>query len=207
LQRLQTAEPPVLMQYPSPEPGYRRPPVSIQLAADADSTAADLRSSYGDFVSLRVGVLPYPPPARQPSPLPASARTSDRVRVNPTEMRIVLEAPLALRSGQTTTFGLLLTNLSDHDICVRTNGHLTATIVDDTGTAVGGYTGAQHLPLVIFTAAPSETVRIPLLVGTASYSAELGYAVPAGTWHLTAPMNLGDGRQLLTPALQLTITQ
>ena len=135
------------------------------------------------------------------------ARTDDREPVDPAEMSIVLAAPLAIGTGQTATHDLLFTNLSDQDIRVRTNGNLTATIVDDTGTAVGGYTGAQHLPLMIFAAAPSETVRIPVLVGTASYSPELGYAVPPGTWHLTAPMDLDDGRHLVTPALELTITR
>lgn len=207
LQRLQSAQPRVLRQYPIPDPGYRRPPVRIHVSADAQSTAADLHSAYGDFVSLQVGALPYPPAAQSTSaPREATARTDSRETANPAEMSIVLEAPLAIGSGQTTTHGLLLTNLSDQDIRVQTNGHLTATIIDDTGAAVGGYAGAQQLPLVIFTAGPSQTVRIPVLVGTASYTSELGYAIPPGTWHLTAPMNLADGRRLVTPALELTIT-
>lgn len=206
LQRLQSTEPRVLRQYPTPEPGYRRPPVHIHLSADAQSTAADLHRTYGNFVSLQVGALPYPHAAHSPSVTRPMARTDDRETVNPAEMSVALEVPLAIGSGQTTTHGLMLTNLSDQDIRVHTNGNLTATIVDDTGAAVGGYAGAQHLPLVIFTAGPSETVRIPVLVGTASYTSELGYAIPPGTWHLTAPMNLADGRRLMTPALQLTIT-
>lgn len=207
LLRLQSTKPRALMQYPTPKPGYRRPPVRIHLSADAQSTAAELHNTYGDFVSLQVGALPYPPAAHPPSGPRASAQTSDRAPANPSEMHIVLETPLALGSGQTTTHGLLLTNLSQQDLSVHTNGHLTATIVDDSGAAVGGYTGAQHQPLVIFTAAPSETIRIPVLVGTASYSPELGYALPPGTWHLTAPMNLADGRHLVTPPLELTITR
>lgn len=206
LQRLQSAEPRVLTQYPTPGPGYRRPPVRIHLSADAQSTAADLHSTYGDFVSLRVGALPYPPTAQSTSAPHATIRTDNRETPNPAEMSIVLEAPLAIGSGQTTTHGLLLTNLSDQDIRVHTNGNLTATVVDDTGAAVGGYAGAQQVPLVIFAAGPSDTVRIPLLVGTASYISELGYAIPPGTWHLTAPMDLADGRRLVTPALELTIT-
>ena len=70
---------------------------------------------------------------------------------------------------------------------MHTNGQLTANIADpNTGRAVGGYTGAQILPLIPFTAAPGDTVRIPLLVGTASYDPALGYAVPAGRWALFA---------------------
>jgi hypothetical protein len=207
LQRLQSTEPRVLREYPTPEPGYRRPPVHIHLSAHGQSTAANLHSAYGNFVALQVGALPYPP-AAQPTIAPrAMARTENRETADPAEMSIALQAPLTIRTGQTATHGLLLTNLSDQDIRVHTNGNLTATIIDDTGAAVGGYAGAQTLPLVIFTAGPSQTVRIPVLVGTASYTSELGYAIPPGTWHLVAPMNLADGRRLVTPALELTITR
>jgi hypothetical protein len=78
---------------------------------------------------------------------------------------------------------------------VRTNGHLKATIVDSRGVAVGGYDGGQRLPLLVFTAGSTESVRIPILIGTSSYSTELGYAIPAGAWRLIAPLNLGDGRR------------
>ncbi len=127
--------------------------------------------------------------------------------MDPAQLRIVLDGPLHLRSGQTVTHGLLLTNLTDHDISVRTNGHLTATVVDEAGEPVGGYVGAQQQPLVVITARPSETARVPLLVGTASLAPELGYTVPAGTWHLRSRLDLGEGRQYVTPALELTITE
>jgi hypothetical protein len=111
------------------------------------------------------------------------------------------------RFGDTTTHHLLVTNLTGADVGIETNGHLTATIVDpDTGVSVGGYAGAKRLPLVTFTAAPATTVRIPLLVGTASYRPALGYTVPPGTWWLTAPIRLADGRHLTTPPLAVTST-
>lgn len=60
LLRLQDVQPGVLEQYPTPDPGYRRPPVCINLAPGAESTAADLHARYGGFVALRVGALSYP---------------------------------------------------------------------------------------------------------------------------------------------------
>ena len=206
LQRLQSIEPHLLMAYPTPDPGYRRPPVDIHLSADAQNTAADLHNSYGDFVALKVGALPYPPEPKSINTREATTPTERREPANPAEMNIALEGPLAIRSGQTSRPGLLLTNLSTEDIHVHTNGNLTATIVDDAGADIGGYSGAQTMPLMVFTARPSKTVRIPLLVGTASYKPELGYAIPPGTWHLTAPMDLADGRRLMTPPLKLKIT-
>ncbi|NYJ75874.1 hypothetical protein [Allobranchiibius huperziae] len=206
LLRLQSAEPRQLMGYPTPDPGYRRPPVDIDLTADAQATAADLHQTYGDFVALHVGALPYPPEPPSASTRRTAGPPDEREPANPAEMHIALESPLTIRSGQTRMHGLLLTNLGTEDIHVPTNGNLTASIVDDAGTVVGGYSGPEPAPLMVYTAGPSETVRIPLLVGTASYRPELGYAIPPGTWHLTAPLNLDDGRRLTTPALELTIT-
>lgn len=208
LRGLQDSRPSVLQEYPSPEPGYRRPPVEIDLAAFAESTAAELHNTYGGFVSLRVGALPYPPRPDLPSPSQSTPRGLERGTVNPGEMRVVLDGPLSVASGHTATHALLVTNVSGHDSRVHTNGVLTAVIIDaGTRAVVGGYAGAQHQPSVIFTAAPSETVRIPLLVGTASYTPQVGYAIPAGSWHLIVPMDLGDGRRVATPALELTITR
>ncbi|UIJ35996.1 hypothetical protein [Allobranchiibius sp. GilTou73] len=206
LLQLQSAEAHLLMRYPTPDPGYRRPPVDIHLSADAETTAADLHHAYGDFVALQVGALPYPPKPQSSTTRRTTAPTDQREPANPAEMHIALEAPLEIRSGQTRTHGLLLTNLGTEAIRVHTNGNLTATILNNSGAVIGGYNGAQITPLIIFTAGPSETIRIPVLVGSASYQPELGYTIPPGTWHLTAPLDLADGRRLTTPALELTIT-
>lgn len=204
---LRETHPYALQQSPSPSPGYRRPPVRIRLAPDAEDAAADLHARYGDFVALRVGALAYPPePALAVRP-PQGTGGGARTPVDPDEMHLALDGPLSIRSGRTTTHHLLLTNLSGHEIRVHTNGNITAAIIDGkTGAVVGSYVGAQRTPLIIFTAAPSETVRIPLLVGTASFDPDLGYAVPPGNWRLAAPMDLGDGRRLVSGLLHLTIS-
>jgi hypothetical protein len=117
-------------------------------------------------------------------------------------MSIALETPVVIGTGHTTTHGLLLTNLSDRDIAVhqgqldrdhhrrhRRDDRRVRRIPDPPA-------GDLHCP----------PVRIPVLIGTASFTSELGYAIPPGVWHLTAPMDFADGRHLLTPALELTIT-
>lgn len=204
---LQDARPRVLQMYPTPDPGYQRPPVRIHLDASAEATAADLHARFGDFVSLHVGALIYPPNPHLARGTRSRATNPERDLVDPEEIRIELDGPLAIRSGQTETHALLLSNIGDHEVTVNTNGSLTAVIVDpNTATPVGGFTGMQILPLITFTADPGQTVRIPLLVGTASFNPNLGYTVPPGTWHLYAPMDLADGRHLVTPALALTVT-
>lgn len=207
--KLRDQRPHVLQMYPTPEPGYQRPPVHIHLDASgpAVAAAAELHDRYGDFLSLHVGALPYPPdPSQFRTP---RLRTTEPRRglVEPEEMLLELDGPLSIRSGQTATHALVLRNTSDRPITVDTNGNLTAVIIDPaTGTTVGGFTGAQHQPLIRFTANPGQTVHIPLLVGTASFTPDLGYTIPAGSWQLTAPMDLEDGRHLVTPPLEFTVT-
>jgi hypothetical protein len=206
LLRLQDVRPHVLQGYPTPSPGYRRPPVDITLHAHAAATAAELHARFGDFVALQVGALPYPPETTPP-PSTNQEVESSGTPVDPAEIRVELDGPLTMRTGDTATHHVLVTNLSEQDIGIRTNRHLTAAIVDaGTGAEVGGYSGAQRLPLKIFTVEPAQTVRIPLLVGTASYRPELGYTVPPGSWHLIAPLHLNDGRELVSLSLELTIT-
>lgn len=189
---------------PTPDPGYRRPPVAIQLFPGAQAQAAALHDAYGDFVELQVGALPYPLTTITSQ---AADLTEARDTADPHELTVALESPLSIPSGHTTTHAVILTNHSARDIAVHTNGTLTADIVDDHGTVVGGFVGPQILPLVVFTAEPTSTVRIPLLVGTASHTPALGYAIPPGSWHLTVPLHLADGRGLVSPPLPFTVTR
>ena len=116
-----------------------------------------------------------------------------------------------VRSGHTLRHSLLVRNLSGRDLQIATNGQVTAVVVDpQTGEVVGGFSGAQALPLVIFRVAAGATEPIPLLIGTASYTPRLGYVVPAGEWGIQATLTLGphprDSPHRRTPILPLTIT-
>jgi hypothetical protein len=206
LRRLQDINPRPLQTWPSTEQNYRRPPADIRLAPHAEAIAAALYASYGEFVSLTVGALPYP--LRAMPPIRALAQPV-RETASPTDMRFALDGPLTVRSGETVNHALLLTNLTDEVFGVASNGHLTAMIVADDGALVGGHSGVQRGPLIPFTARAGQTIRIPLLVGTASYRPELGFAIPPGRWHLTAPLNLRTGRErgpeLVTPPLEFAV--
>jgi hypothetical protein len=195
----------LLVSWPSPDGGYRRPPVEIRLSADAESVAGDLHERYGDFVSLRVGALPYPLLADTEPFWPR--RLEGYTETDPAEFRVELDGPLTVPRGRTARHGVLLTNLGAEPVSIGTNGTLNGAVVDLAagGECVGGYAGPQILPLVVFTAEPAATVRIPLLVGTASFTPRLGHALPAGRWHVVAPLGLRD-RRLVSPPMAFTIT-
>jgi hypothetical protein len=209
LVRLRDEQPGALTAFPMPEVDEgRQPPFAIRLAAWAAATAEELHRQFGDNVSLTVGALPYPPGRLPPRP-PARGQPSGVL--NPQEIAAELDGPAVVSSGQTLRHGLLLRNLTGRELQIATNGQVTAAVVDPvTGEVVGGFSGAQSLPLKIFRIAPQDSGRIPLLIGTASFRPRLGYTVPAGDWGIQAPLTLGlDPRtapRLLTPVLPLTVT-
>ena len=186
------------------------PPYPIRLAPWAEAVAAELHGRFGDQVDLTVGALPYPP-----GRAPRQARPSGEpaARLDPVEAGAELDGPAVVRSGHTLRHGLLVRNHAGAVLAIATNGAVTASVVDPrTDEVVGGYAGFQTLPLVMFRVPPGGTERIPLLIGTASYTGRLGYAVPPGRWgvevtlQLTRDPDVRDRVPRRTPVLPLTVT-
>jgi hypothetical protein len=132
--------------------------------------------------------------------------------LDPGEMVAELDGSAVVSSGQTLCHGLLLRNFGDRELLVATNGQVTADVVDPwTGEVVGGFVGAQFDPLFTFAAAPGQSTRIPLLIGTAS-TLRRGHAVPPGKWGVRATLDLrwddpyGPAFRRRTRILPLAIT-
>lgn len=204
---LQETESGALCGYPDPRGDDQTPPHHITLAPWAVAEANALYREFGAEVVLTVGALGYPDRSTEsgvrlaePAPL-----------VDPGEVSAAPDGPASVASGHTVMHGLLVTNHRDEELVLRTNGQLTAKVVDrDTGAIVGGFVGAQTLPLIHFRASAGATVRVPLLIGTASFAPRLGYAVPAGLWGLTVPLAIEGAdhtsARRRTPMMELTIT-
>lgn len=205
LARLLDEQPGALTSFPDPRVDQgRRPPFSIGLAAWATSAAEELHRTFGTDVDLTVGAQPYPSGSR---PRSLGGRLNIPPPAAPDQVGIELDGPLTVRAGHTARHGLLVTNRTGTDLAISTNGQLTAVVVDPgTDRVVGGFAGAQHMPLVVFRVPAGETRRIPLLVGTTSFEPSLGYAIPPGDWAVRTTLRLGDGRTLGTPTMPLTVT-
>jgi hypothetical protein len=210
LTRLRDQQPDDLLGFPNPShPEGQPPPYQITLAPTAVAVAEALHTRFGGDVELTVGALPYPPghPPRWP---PITESPADLL--SPHQATVELDGPAIVRSGHTLRHALLLRNRSGDDLKIATtNGQLTTAVVDPaTGAVVGGFAGAQALPLITYRVAPGQTERIPLLTGTASFTPRLGYAVPPGSWGIQATLILGrdprESHQRHTPVLPLTIT-
>ena len=131
--------------------------------------------------------------------------------LGPEEAEVRLDGPATVRSGETLRHALLVRNLTGRVLPIATNGNLTAVVVDpQIGQVVGGFAGAQTMPLIMFPVAPGNTERIPLLIGTASFRPDLGYTVPPGSWGIQVPLDLEwdpyTRERRRTPVLPLTIT-
>jgi len=204
-------QPGALARHPSLESDLARtPPISVHLTAWAADAAEELHRQFGGDVELTVGFLPYPPGRPvQPRPRRASRQIPDLL--DPHEVTVALAGPAVVSSGHTLRHHLTVHNLTCSELQIATNGAVTAAVVDpQTGETVGGFSGAQTLPLRVFRPIPGGSVRIPLVIGTASLRSRLGYTVPPGEWGVQVTLTLGpDSRSSLrrrTPILPLTIT-
>jgi len=134
--------------------------------------------------------------------LPELAPELDRSRIE-----CAVDPPLEVRSGHTLRTELNIRNRTGGEVQIVTNGGVTGYVVDPrTGIVVGGFSGAQRLPRVVFRLLPQSSERIPLVVGTASFVPDLGFAVPPGLWAVRVPLALGGGRGASTPPLPITVT-
>jgi hypothetical protein len=190
------------------------PPYPIGLAPWAEAVAGELHGRFGDQVDLTVGALPFPPGRAPRRPRPAGEPAGEpAVLLDPARAGTELDGPAVVRSGHTLRHGLLVRNRAGTELAIATNGQVTAVVVDPvTEEVVGGYSGFQILPLIVFRIPPGGTERIPLLIGTASFTDRLGYVVPPGSWGIQATLQLipdAGARNRVsrrTPVLPLTVT-
>jgi hypothetical protein len=181
--------------------------VNVRLRADGEPVAVKLLGRYGDAVDLTVGFLHFPECAFSHSQGPLIAdQGRPKPRSLPDELHVEVDENLEMRSGANLQSTIRLTNEGDEEVVAHTNGRLTARVLDPkTNETVGGYSGAQTMPLVRFRSPGGGSVEIPLLIGTASTIPRLGYAVPAGRWAIEITLGLGSKGCFRTPVIPLAI--
>ena len=187
------------------------PPFAIRLAPWAEDVAGELSKRFGDQVDLTVGALPTRRTVRRVGVSGGGAarvspqNCSTRARPRPS---LTAQPP----SAPGTRCGTGCWSATAPTASCRSR----PTATSPPGSSIrrparrweaspgGGF------PLVMFRIAPGATERIPLLIGTASSTARLGYAVPPGSWGLQTTLDLaqdpGERVPRRTPVLPLTIT-
>lgn len=206
LGELQRDERQPLLVYPDPSADDVRPPYRIRLEAWADGVAARLHARFGAEVDLTVGFLHFPD--RRRAPLgggQAADGTAPQPLLSAREVTFSLDEPVEAPSGHTVRASLRADNHRAGEVVMTTSGALTARVLDPgSGEPVGGFPGAQTMPVVRFRIPPGRSVPVPLLVGTASLVPELGYAIPPGLWAVDAELRLEEG-PCRTPPLPIRI--
>jgi hypothetical protein len=186
--------------------GCRNGRVHVELRADGEKVAQQFLARYGDAIDLTVGFLHFPdctfPEGRRPS----LADDHRPIPLLPDELHVSVDEDLKVKSGRNLEGTMRLWNNGDHEAVTHNNGRVTARVIDpETMETVGGYSGAQIMPLFRFGAAAGGSVEIPLLVGTASVVPRLGYAVPPGRWAIQAILGLSDAGTFRTPPLPISV--
>jgi hypothetical protein len=182
--------------------------VSVGLAADQESLASMFHDRFGDAVELSVGFFRYPP-SSEADDVKGETEVVARPKLSllpGEEFAVSLEREIEVASGESTQSTLCLENCGSVEAVIETNGAVTAKVVDPaTGEGVGGYFGAQTLPLITFRIPPGGSASIPLLVGTTSSVRSLGYAVPPGAWAIEVPIKIAGRGQFRTSLLPILI--
>jgi hypothetical protein len=178
--------------------------VNVQLRASEEPLAAELHERYGGAVNLTVGSFRYPAMTPLYPRMETWGKQAPLLSADVADVSI--PEGLTIESGEDLMSLLLIYNNTDQELVIETNGQVTARVVDpQTGEYVGGFTGAQHLPLIRFRILPGESVDIPLLIGTASSVPELGYAIPPGQWSIEVTLQTSDHGAFRSPPLPIAI--
>ena len=186
--------------------GSARGRLQVRVRADQARLAATLLDDLGDAVDLVVGRFPFPMP---PEPDPAEVRANvanSSVPLLSSDVDVTLAERLEIVAGRTGRGEYVLTNHGAHELVLDTNGAVTARVVDpSSGEVVGGFVGTQTAPLVNYSLDVGERRLVPVLVGTASCTRRLGYAVPPGTWLIEATLSLHGIGERRTPLLPIVV--
>jgi hypothetical protein len=187
--------------------GIGRGRLNVSVRSGRQDLAQQLLESFGDAVELRVGFLRYPDPALSDTDSPRrSTPVLEQLLLLPPEVTVSIDDGLEVRSGEHLRSTLHVANDGSDEITIMTNGNITARIVDPkTGDVVGAYEFAQTAMGRPFRVPPHGSVDVPLLVGSASTKARLGYSVPPGHWSIDVSLNLVGRGTFRSPLLSIDV--
>jgi hypothetical protein len=178
--------------------------VNVALKASKASLAAELSRRYGEAVDLTVGCFHYPD--LSPLHLRIQSPGSELPPLPPELATVSLPEGLSVGSGDDLMSVLLVHNSTPDELVTETNGQVTARVLDPaTGKMIGGFWGAQKMPLIPFRVPPHGLAELPLLVGTASFVEHLGYAVPPGEWLIDTTLVIRDHGSFRTRRLPISV--
>ena len=185
--------------------------IDVGLRADGESIAEQIRTRYGDLVTIQVGLQAYPP-GRAPAP---DCATRARPIVADSRFAATLRlASASVRSGEDFKATASVTNRSSAVEFESGDPMMAYIYRAGTDEIVGAYDGGIGGVGTGGTLAPGESIDISVVGGTASCLAELGYALPPGEYDVRAAIDQYEHpqeggvivRYLLSAPVRLTVT-
>ena len=154
--------------------------IDVQLRADGLSIAEQIHVTYGDLLTIQVGLLPYPDPAS--AGVDCSAIVKDIVTDTPLRVSARLDTARVV-TGQDFRGTVTVTNTGAEVVEFESGDPMTAVIyLRGSNQVVGAYEGGTDGVGTGGTLQPGGTIDIGVLGGTASCEPSLGYALPPGPY-------------------------
>jgi hypothetical protein len=184
--------------------------IRVALRADQENLASELAARYGSAVELQVGAFPFPD-RRRSDPQPPAVAALEEQAFEALEISVEADQRV-LEVGGDGHGQLVLRNGSSERIGPLDSGRpLIGSLLNASLETVGTYGGWIAGTGMIIDLAPGQSASIPVIYGTTSTRADLGYAVPPGTYWLKVQMPFRHGlggpstHALTAPLTQITI--
>jgi hypothetical protein len=159
--------------------------VHVDLRADGEPLAAELRARYGDAVRLRVGGAPYPP-----SDSPTTSIACDIGAIDEWPQGVSASLDLeddVIASGKHGRGTVTIINESDERFREELGEPEVGWVFEQGwNTPVGMFTGAIAGEGRNVDLAPGEQASLTMVFGTASCDPSQGYALPPGIYDVRA---------------------
>lgn len=161
--------------------------VAVSLAAGCVDVAAELVSSYGELVSVKVGAKPYPAGSGRPRRVPPLPSTEGEI--GGFKLRVEM-GTARLRAGYTTTGSVVVTSANTSLVEVFATANPAWLRVQATQEIAGGYSGAVAGAPRRFRLDSTSDVRLPFVLGSSSFAPTPLYVVPPGMYEVIVPVEL-----------------
>jgi len=169
--------------------------LEVSLTAQGSAAAQQLLDDYGLGLEIIVGALPFPLDP-EPGTLPSECETDpNRDLQPPTDLSLAVSVVLDTQTvvaGEDGRGSLRIENTDTRDVTINSG------IVVGVAYALGGdsplgiHIGVLPAPGSVAHLAPGESTDLPLVFGTASCDASLGYVLMPGNYEVRAAYAVSD---------------
>jgi len=181
--------------------------LQVGLDADEDAMARELVDRYGGAVEVSVGAMRYPPELAVDTciDLPAPVSIPGLSIVAATTIVTAESMGATTIDGNTAAPPPSVTLTNTRSAPIRFNSGITSgLLIDEAGDVVSANLGGIAALGIGVDLAPGASTDLPLVVGTASCRAALGYTLPPGSYRLVVLVP-ANGSTVVSEPVDITL--